>query len=265
MEQERFLVFVPPHLLGELRGRPVTACHLAYRMGEGPHLLAAGLPAALRGGLMAVTGPVLAGGQAAPFLREVAGECRARGFSGAVFDPEGGPTPFFSQLLGELEDSLAAQDLALYVPEEHAQSVRRAGVLISTALSGGSLELRLRAAAERFGRERTVAALQRASEDFALPALNGSGRALSPGELERLRAERGQAVFFSPELCARYFTYMDGEGGAHFVLFDDAETMARKAETARRAGLGQLAAAWPEIRDGAAQLGLAPRAGRGRR
>ena len=110
-----------------------------------------------------------------------------------------------------------------------------------------------------------MAALQRASEDFALPALNGSGRALSPGELERLRAERGQAVFFSPELCARYFTYMDGEGGAHFVLFDDAETMARKAETARRAGLGQLAAAWPEIRDGAAQLGLAPRAGRGRR
>ena len=265
MEQERFLIFAPPHLLGELRGRPVTVCHLAYRMGEGPHLLAAGLPAALRGGLMAVTGPIPAGGQTGSFLREIMGECRARGFSGVVLDPEGEPTPFFSQLLRELEDSLAARDLALYVPEEYGESVQRAGVLIPTALSGGSLELRLRQAAERFGRERTAAALQRASEDFALPALNGCGRALSPGELEKLRAERGQAVFFSPELCARYFTYTDGEGRPHFVLFDDGETMARKAETARRAGLGQLAAAWPEIRDGAAQLGLAPRPGRGRR
>lgn len=265
MEQERFLVFVPPHLLGELRGRPVTVCHLAYRVGEGPHLLAAGLPAALRGGLMAVTGPVPDRGECGPFCREVTGECGARGFSGAVLDLEGEPTPFLAELLGELEDSLAARGLALYVPEEYGTCVRRAAVLVSTALSGGSLELRLRQAAERFGRERTAAALQRAAEDFTLPALTGEGRALSPGELEKLRAERGQAVFFSPELCARYFTYMDGDGRPHFVLFDDGETMVRKAESARRAGLRQLAAAWPEIRDGAVQLGLAPRSGRGRR
>lgn len=263
MEQERFLVFVPPHLLGELRGRPVTACHLAYRMGEGPHLLAVGLPAALRGGLMAVTGKVPGRGEYGPFCREVAGECRARGFSGVVLDPEGEPSAFFAALLGEMEEYLVGQKLALYVPEEYAQRVRRAAVLVSTALSGGSLELRLREAAEYFGPERTVAALQRAGADFTLPALTGEGRALSPGELEKLRAARDPAVFFSPELCARYFTYTDGEGAPHFVLYDDGDTMARKLETARRAGLRQFAAAWAEIRETAGALGLNP-ARRGR-
>ena len=175
-----------------------------------------------------------------------------------VLDPEGEPSAFFAALLEELEDYLAGQRLALYVPEEYAKSVRRAAVLVSTALSGGSLELRLGEAAERFGRERTAAALQRAAEDFTLPALTGEGRMLFPGELERLRAERGQAVFFSPELCARYFTYTDGEGTPHFVLYDNGDTMARKLETARRAGLRQFAAAWPEIRETAGALGLNP-------
>ena len=54
MERERMIVLTPPHRLGELRGRPVTPCHLAYRIGEGPHLMGSGLPASLRGGLMAV-------------------------------------------------------------------------------------------------------------------------------------------------------------------------------------------------------------------
>ena len=64
------------------------------------------------------------------------------------------------------------------------------------------------------------------------------------------------SVFFSGELCARYFTYMNREGGAHFVLFDDGDTLRRKMEVARRAGIHTFLAAWPEVADCVEQLGL---------
>ena len=82
MERERMIVLTPPHRLGELRGRPVTPCHLAYRIGEGPHLMGSGLPASLRGGLMAVMGGPLSVGRPQNFCREILRECERRGFQG---------------------------------------------------------------------------------------------------------------------------------------------------------------------------------------
>ena len=67
------------------------------------------------------------------------------------------------------------------------------------------------------------------------------------------------SVFFSRELCARYYTYMDRDTGAHFVLFDDGDTMLRKVEVARRAGVSLFLAPYEDIRDCAGALGLLPR------
>lgn len=251
------LVLTPPHRLTQLRGRGATPCHLAYTMGPGPHLLSTGLPAALRGGVMAVTGRERTeeeGTQA--FCREVMRECAVRGFQGVLCDWEQPPTPFWRELAGELEDCLTGRGLKLYVPEEYGAYTRRAGVLVSTALCGGSLTLRLREAADRFGPERLTAALQRSGEDLTLPAPEGVGETLSPGELEERMRRTGSTAYFSPELCARYFTYRDGAGRTHFVLFDDGDTMARKLEVARREGIRCFLAAWPEIWDIAPRLGL---------
>jgi hypothetical protein len=66
------------------------------------------------------------------------------------------------------------------------------------------------------------------------------------------------AVFFSRELCARYYTYMNRDTGAHFVLFDDGDTMLRKVEVARQAGVSVFLAPYEDIRDCAGPLGLMP-------
>lgn len=63
------------------------------------------------------------------------------------------------------------------------------------------------------------------------------------------------AVFFSQELCARYFTYSRG-GDTHFVLFDDADTLNQKLKVGASLGFSAAFLMWPEIRDLAGTLNL---------
>ena len=237
MYQDEYIVALPPNSGRLLRGRGASAAHLAYRVGRGPRLLRLGEAGDLRGGLMVVgQGDYRRPGDPALFCREVVQECRSRGFSGAVLDFEQ-RFPFWERLAGRLDEVLARQGLRFFVPESYGQAAPHAGVLISSALSGGTLSGRLREAGERFGLDRVTLALERSAEDFTLPSPTGCGTPLSREELEH-RLDTGRpCVFFSVGLCARYFTYMDASGGAHFVLFDDDDTMLRKVEEGRRAGV----------------------------
>ena len=86
------------------------------------------------------------------------------------------------------------------------------------------------------------------------------------GQLEELMARLSPAVFFSGELCARYFTYMSRDNGAHFVLFDDGDTLRHKVEVARELGIRTFLAPWAEVAPHAARIGILrkpePRQGR---
>ena len=124
--------------------------------------------------------------------------------------------------------------------------------------TGGSLRQRLQEAQERFGRDRVALALQRVAEDFFLPSPSGSGTPLSQDELHRRIHQLSPSIFFSQELCARYFTYMSRESGAHFVLFDDGATLRRKLEAAQSLDIRTVLAPWPEIADVTVALGLYP-------
>ena len=55
-------------------------------------------------------------------------------------------------------------------------------------------------------------------------------------------------MFFSQDLCARYFTYTR-EGETHFVLFDDADTLQQKLQTGTRMGFSAAFLMYPEVRD----------------
>lgn len=257
MKKETFLVVVPPQRLGELRGLNVVPGHLAYRVGQGPHLLRTGIPTAARGGLMVLDGQDWGGrGESGTFCQEVVRECQARGFTGVICDFEGEATAMKLALLRELERHVCRRGWAMYVPECYGEAIPNAHVMVPSALSGGSLELRLREVGERFGRGRVTLALQRAAEDFLLPAPRGSGTALTREELGRRMERLRPAVFFSRELCARYFTYMTQEGRPHFVLFDDADTLRQKLTVARQVGISTFLAAWPEVEDAVGALGL---------
>lgn len=229
-------------------GLPVA--HAAYRIGGGPHLFRANLPLPVRGGLMAVDCSGFDGrGESGPFCQEVLRECTARGFTGVLCDFEGQPFPLLIQIVRELEELLQKRDWPLYVPERYGPHTHSAKVLISSALSGGSLAQRLQDAAEQYGAQRVVLAIERVAEDFFLPSPSGQGRALSRESLNTLLEERSPSIFFSTELCAHYFTYMSRENGAHFVLFDDAGSIRKKLRLARNAGIRQAVLSYPQLDD----------------
>ena len=89
--------------------------------------------------------------------------------------------------------------------------------------------------------------------DFRLPARSGEGDPLSGEALAELMEREKPAVFFSQDLCARYFTY-SREGDAHFVLFDDADTLNQKLRLGAAMGFHAAFFMWPEVRDVASRL-----------
>lgn len=164
--------------------------------------------------------------------------------------------PPLERMAATLEEGFARRGWTLYVPESYGARLQRARVMISSRpiwrLSGPSAGGGVRL----LWGGRVALALQRVAEDFALPSSTGNGQPLTREELAQKRRQMNPSVFFSGELCARYFTYMNREGGAHFVLFDDGDTLRRKMEVARRAGIHTFLAAWPEVADCVEQLGL---------
>ena len=250
MSSIRFSITVTPDQLREIRGLPVTPAHLAYRMGQGPHLFRTGGSSAPSGGWMVLDCRDFDGlGRPGPFCQEVIRECAARNFTGVVCDFETGRLPPLEETVAQLGKECARRNWALLVPEHYASCSPHTQVMISSALSGGSLELRLEEAQQRFGRERVVLALQRTAEDFFLPSPTGQGMPLTREELRQRLEERAPSVFFSSELCAHYFTYMSRQNGAHFVLFDDAGSIRKKLQVARNLGISSAVLAYPQVDD----------------
>ena len=211
--------------------------HLSYRVGEGPHLFRANFPVAPRGGLMVIDDSHFrGGGEAETFCNEILRECAARKFHGVVCRFLSRPHAALTGAVSRLGELCHERGMALYVTEGYGGASHHARVILSTALSGGSLKERLDEAVSRFGSGRVCIWAERTAEDFLLPSPGGAGAPLTTEELQRRREETGAAVFFSPELCAHYFTYMAGEKG-HFVLFDDAGSIRKKIHVAREAGI----------------------------
>jgi len=121
--------------------------------------------------------------------------------------------PQLERLIRELGERLSRQKLTVYVPESYGGCSNYARVLVSSAVSGDSLEQRLRDVLAQYGPERVVLFLEKRAEDFPLPSPTGSGTQLTPEALGELMGRLEPSVFFSQELCARYFTYMSRESG----------------------------------------------------
>ena len=249
--QEMLILTTPPDSLTQVRQTGLTPAHLAYRIGQGPHLFRSGAPIPIKGGFMVMDAQGFDGrGDPTALCQEVVRECAGRGFCGVICDFEGRPLPLLERIVAQLDERLKHRKLSLYVPEPYGSVASPARVLIASALSGGSLTQRLSDAICHFGGpDRIALAVERVAEDFFLPSPTGSGHPLTPEELARRIQERSPCVFFSQELCARYFTYMTRDSGAHFVLFDDAASIRKKLQIAQSLGISRAVAAWPEIDD----------------
>ncbi len=221
--------------------------HVAYRIGGDGHLERRALPGGVRGGIMVLgdgdCGKITDGDA---LCREVWRECTNRGFGSVMADFVQPCMQDKADFLRKLCDTLLRGGRELYIPENYGCEVERAAVLICTAISGGMLCQRLEEAKERFG-DRIALDLQRLRMDFSLPCPRGEGRPLDCEALQALLSEE-PAVFFSEDLCAKYFVHPCG-CELRFVLFDDAHTLRKKLQLARHMGIGTAFLMYPEAED----------------
>jgi hypothetical protein len=246
----KIVLVTPPDRIRAASDYGVPIAHMAYRMGDGPHLFRANFPALPRGGLMMLGEDHFNGqGDASTFCREVVRECMARNFSGIIFDPESQPTPTISRIISTLSEQTSRRGWSFYLPESYSNYSNSAKIMISSAISGGTLEKRLTDAINRYGVNRVALCIDRSAEDFYLPAPQGAGKPLSRDELRTRIEKLSPSVFFSNELCAHYFTYMSRESGAHFILFDDVGSIQKKISLAEQLGIRRFLLFYSQMED----------------
>lgn len=246
----KLLLTVPPTQLRQVQSLGLPLGHMAYRIGRGCNLFRSDIPINLRGGVMVLSDTGFDGrGECAPLLQQVVRECSARGFDGILCDFDQPPSSLTRQFIHRLAEQCARRGWRLYVPLSFAGLSDRTRLLVPSALSGGSLAVRLQELAQQYGAGRLTLAIDRMAEDFFLPAPSGSGLPLSREELAKRIQQRQPSIFFSRELCAHYFTYMSRESGAHFVLFDDSASIRQKFQVAQRAGIRDGILAYPQVDD----------------
>ena len=170
---------------------------------------------------------------------ELEGRARALGAEGIVLDAGAAETAQLRDLALRVRKICRG---TLYVTGRF--SVPGAIALTETAVSGGTLEGRLHEAAAA---GRAALDVEMTETEFRLPDRTGEGRPLAPGELEALHDRYRPRVFFSRELCVRYFSLRDGDG-ARMILFDDGESLLQKLRTGEAAGIDIAFLPYPRIR-----------------
>ncbi len=247
---------VTPGELQEASNYFHSFAHVAYRIGPESSLLRQNLLLQTRGGLLSVSdrdAPPIA--DAGALCAAVARECGRRSYQGVLLDFEEPPRQDRLAFVQKLSQILSASRRRLFLPAAYAKAAPGGVSLVCTAVSGGNFTEYLRETARnRGGPGRLALDVQRLRMDFTLPARSGEGTPLSAEAFQQLVRREAPSTFFSPDLCAKYFTYTQG-GTAHFVLFDDAETLHRKLRAGESLGFAAAFLMWPEVRDIAGKLG----------
>ena len=154
-------------------------------------------------------------------------------------------TPLNRRLLAAFDEALYDADIPLYVPLECGRTLSHAILTVSTAISGGSLT-------------EYISSLQAFMALRGLPRFCSRFRRISPCRHPRRTAfhsvpqqeprcsRRPAHSRSSRELCAKYFTYMNADGQAHFVLYDDDSTLAAKLAQLAGCGVQNVFALFPD-------------------
>ncbi len=241
----------PPALAHAASRYNLPLAHMAYRVGPGLRLLRGNVRTSTRGGFITLSDAqyLEQGGSASLLAREVMGECLEYGFRGVVADFAGTPTQSLTAFIKEAAASLSANRLTLYVGTAYAQFSAETTVLVSSNVTGGSLRARLEESVAAYGLGRVALDTGRLCHDFILPSPEPEGKKLELKALSTLIDRLRPMTFYSNELCANYFTYRDDAGGMHFVLYDNAHTLAKKLYTANLLGIREAFLLYPEIED----------------
>lgn len=221
---------------------PVWMC---YQAGSRARLYRTHSPTAIRGGILMADDSHLTQMESYDwFCRQTVQECLARHALGFCANWSKAPTAPQRQLTSALETALTQRGLSLWVTEPYADCCTSAHVLISSAISGGTLRRRLCDAIAQYGAPRVTLAIECLSQQFPLPCPTGQGVPLTAVELQR-HLDLHPTLHSAEEFCARYFTLCN-DTQTSLVLFDTADTIQQKLRLARDLGLSQVMVAWSE-------------------
>lgn len=107
--------------------------------------------------------------------------------------------------------------------------------VLSSAVTGGSFRDYIQEYTTAY--RHPAMELELLQHDFALPCESFCGNALSKQAFDDLLSSLHPSCYYSQELCAAYFSYIDPDGGSHFVLYDDERTLTQKLNFAISAGI----------------------------
>lgn len=221
--------------------------HVAYQIDPHGELSRCALAPQVKGGLMVLSdGDGCEIGNLSALCKAILNECAVRNFGGVVADFEQPLSESRCALLNTLHSFLRRSGRRLFVPESYGCEVPGAMVLICTAISGGTLRQRLEDARKQFG-DRIALDLQRVRMEFPLPCPCGEGSVIARETLAQLLSEE-PAIFFSDDLCAKYFVRICGRE-PRFVMFDDGYTLRRKLRLAQNLGIDLAFVMYPEVED----------------
>ena len=231
---------------------PASLACIAYHIGPNSTLMRRNALLQNQGGLLTISG------QDVPLVEDprllcaaVLRECSRKHYDG-VFLHFTVARHDLLQFATQLDEALYQNGKTLYLPEPYISTCDKGILLVDTALSGGNLSEHLKQATEK-RKNRSALYMERIQMDFCLPARKGTGAPLSDSAFAALLKEKTPSTYFSPDLCARYFTYQKGNE-THFVLFDDAETLKRKLRLGAEYGFSSAIFIWSEIQSFAPQL-----------
>jgi len=139
-------------------------------------------------------------------------------------------------------DGLLRHGITPILSEESWVSGCGAELLISTALSGGTLEERIRLARDRC--PALCLDFQRMHHRFPLPCPSGEGEELSPEELAEILRKGGEP-WLSRELRCKALSLGEGEEAA-MLLYDDGESLREKVRLAAELSVRRGFFLWPE-------------------
>lgn len=154
-------------------------------------------------------------------------EAKSGGYKGVLFDFENRGAEMYP-FVSALSYGLYERGLEHFAPERFHSAAPYAKLLITAAVSGGSFADMYENAVRKYGEQRLGFELSPTRSDFIIPSYSTEGKAISQEEFNVLVQRYNPSIYFSNELLAKYFTYRDGSGEFHFVIFDDAVTMQEK-------------------------------------
>ena len=221
---------------------------MAYKIDPAGKLKSLPLNINSRGGIMVVDDSgCTAVGLDKTLPDQITKECIQRGYQGVLLDFENLKPAEVRDVLAALAMQLMAKKVTLYAAAEFADCSPVIGVVVSGAVSGGSYREYLAEQCAKHGAGRIALDLERVCTDFIMPSQDGAGKNLSPEEFAQISG--AQLPFYSKELCANYFSHRASDGTAHFVLFDDANTLKEKLNVAQGLGINTAIMLYPEVLD----------------